>query len=124
MRIPIMLLTFVFYQTVLATSDRQMNELFKNYQEILLDKNTDKIEEVFSKKFLARAGGKNAFVEKISDYEVSSKEKSKIKKVSWKKGKSDEIYFVKFGPKNDTEFIVILENGKLKIDGTASDATE
>jgi hypothetical protein len=106
-----------------------MKELFHNYDLLMDDKKIELIDEVFTTKFIKESGGKNKLIEKIK--QISPPQEKPVPKtsMSWKKGKREEIYFAKLieNSKNkkkeyETEFIVLKEDGKLKIDGTISDA--
>ena len=112
-----------------AADEKSMNELFKKYEQIMDQKKVELIDEVFSQRFLRETGGKKEFVEKINELPVTATKQEAV--VSWKKGLKGEIYFARLResalektktPDNGgSEFIVIKEDGKLKIDGTISD---
>jgi hypothetical protein len=113
-----------------AMDEKSMHELLKKYDQVMDHQKIELIEEVFSKKFLKISGGKEEFIEKLKGLEPLSQKSLPKRKVSWKKGVKDEIYFVKVtdltnkkskDKAHSTEFIVIEEEGKLKIDGTISD---
>ncbi len=102
-------------------------------------KKTELVEEVFSQKFLRESGGKAEFISKVKAL-GNNKNKQDLKtKMTWKKGVQGKMFFAKLVPtekaksststktthedtETDSEFIVIKEDGKLKIDGTAGDA--
>jgi hypothetical protein len=105
-----------------------MQELFKKYDLVMDQKKVELIDEVFTKKFIQDSGGKDELIEKIK--ELSSPPSSSESKMSWKKGQKGKIYLAKVketsSNKNKTkgheaEFIVLEEDGRLKIHGTLSD---
>jgi hypothetical protein len=90
------------------------------------------VDEVFTKKFLQDSGGKAEFVEKIKQLPKQDNKMIMQDGIELQKGNRNEVYFVqlksagqkKRGPKqpHSTQFIVVKEDGKFKIDGTLSDA--
>lgn len=124
MHIPIIILLMA--ASSFAVSDQDMKELFKKYEQVTYQHKTELVDEVFTKKFLTGSGGKKEFIEKVKSVPV---EKSlPDRKISWRKGVKDEIYFAKRvdpdkkKPASTSEFIIKHEDGKLKIDGTLSDS--
>lgn len=115
-----------------ASSDKEMVELFKNYDAIMLKHRVELVDQVFTEKFLKNSGGKDEFILKVKELPKDESKSLGFPSVSWKKGTKDEIFFAnlkektqdKKGSQTDSgsRFIVIRENGKLKIDGTMSDA--
>ena len=107
-------------------------ELFKNYDSVMLKHKVELVDQVFSEKFLKSSGGKDEFISKVKELPKDESKSLGFPSVTWKKGTKDEIYFAnlkevtkdKKGSQTDSgnRFIVIRENGKLKIDGTMSDA--
>jgi hypothetical protein len=106
-----------------------MSELFKKYESVMDHKKIELIDEVFTKKFIKESGGKKELIKKIKSLPESLVQSQTT--MSWKKGNKGEIYLAKLKEKsmnknipisNEAEFVVIKEDGKLKIDGTISDA--
>lgn len=123
MRFSIILLLTIFINAF-AVDDKEVNSLFNKYDQVMELKKSELIEEVFTKKFLENNGGKKEFIAKIKD--IPKTKSLKSLKVTWYKGRKSEIYFAKYAPTNksknsDTQFILKVEDGKLKIDGTLSD---
>ena len=111
-----------------GVDDRSMGELFQKYESVMDQKKIELIDEVFTKKFIRESGGKKELISKIKSLPETLTQPQTT--MSWKKGLKGEIYFAKLkeNTKNksavsssEAEFIVIKENGKLKIDGTISD---
>jgi hypothetical protein len=130
MRIQLILALIFLTTNVYSADDKSMQELFKKYDSVMDQKKVELIEETFTAKFIKDSGGKDQLVEKIKELNAP-KENDKAKtKMSWKKGLKGEIYFAKVKKisgkdkkkkDHETEFLVLKENGKLKIDGTISD---
>jgi hypothetical protein len=113
----------------LGVNDQSMSELFKKYESVMDHKKIELIDEVFTKKFIKESGGKKELIKKIKSLPESLVQSQTT--MSWKKGNKGEIYLAKLKEKsmnknipisNEAEFVVIKEDGKLKIDGTISDA--
>lgn len=127
MQFQLVALLFFIMSSAFASDDKTMNELFKKYDLIMDEKKVELLDEVFTKKFLRENGGKEDFIAKVKSLPI---EKNTPKmKISWRKGVKDSIFFAKASPvvKSKTthdspEFIIVNEDGKLKIDGTLSDA--
>lgn len=115
-----------------GASDKEMAELFTNYDAIMLKHKVELVDNVFTEKFLKESGGKEEFISKVKELPKVETKSLGMPSVSWKKGNKDEMYFAnlkeissdKKKPAKDSgnRFIVVRENGKLKIDGTMSDA--
>lgn len=129
----ILLLAFpAFAGNAIAASDKEMVELFKNYDAIMLKHKVELVDQVFTEKFLKNSGGKNEFVLKVKELPKDESKSLGLPSVSWKKGVKDEMYFANLKekssdkkgsvPDSGSRFIVVREDGKLKIDGTMSDA--
>lgn len=129
----IQLITFLlFVSSAFASSDKEMLELFRNYDAIMLKHKVELVDDVFTEKFLKDSGGKAEFIEKVKDLPKDQSKSLKLPAVSWKKGVKDEMFFAhlkentsdkkKAEATSGSRFIVVRENGKLKIDGTMSDA--
>ncbi len=127
-----LIIFLLFIGQAFASSDKEMAELFTNYDSIMLKHKVELVDKVFTEKFLKNSGGKEEFVEKVKELPKDESKSLGLTSVSWKKGNKDEIYFAnlkeissdKKKPSKDSgnRFIVVRENGKLKIDGTMSDA--
>ena len=123
MRIQLILLTLLLSLNAHAFNDKSIKDLFKKYDLIMHQKKFDLIDEVFTQKFLKESGGKNEFISKVKTLPLDKNKRPTDMK--WRKGVRSEIYFV--GPKNPgkeahgSEFIVVKDAEKLKIDGTISD---
>jgi hypothetical protein len=134
MRIQLIALTLLFCTNIFAAAvqEKEMQSLFAKYYQVMEQHKVELIDEVFSKKFIKDNGGKEAFAKDVKELPKSSEKALKEPQVSFKKGVMDEIYFarVKQAPSPDKaklidghnpEFIVVVEDGKLKIQGTLSD---
>lgn len=131
MRISIIFIIIIFSVSVMGSDDKSMKELFMKYDQVMDHKKIELIDEVFSQKFIKSSGGKEELISKIKELPApSEKSKPMAPDLSWRKGLKNEIYFAKVkeisSNKNkkdvhETEFMVIKENGKLKIDGTLGD---
>jgi hypothetical protein len=119
MRFQLMLLTMLFSFTAFGSEDNEIKELFKTYDEVMSGKKAEKIDEIFTKKFLDGSGGRANFVTKVKQLKPDPKAVKQT--VTWKKGRRGNIFYAKLDKKSGTQFIVIKENGKLKIDGTIGD---
>ena len=111
-----------------GVDDRSMGELFQKYESVMDQKKIELIDEVFTKKFIKESGGKKELISKIKSLPETLTQPQTT--MSWKKGLKGEVYFAKLkentknksaASSSEAEFIVIKENGKLKIDGTISD---
>lgn len=132
MRVQLVLLLLLLSSSVFASSQKEMNELFRKYDSIMLKHKVELVDEVFTEKFLKDSGGKAEFIEKVKELPKDENKSLSLPMVSWKKGVKDEIFFATLKPlttdkkktaeKGGVQFIVIRENGKLKIDGTLGDA--
>jgi hypothetical protein len=108
-----------------ADEGKEIHELFKKYDQVMLQKKTDLIDDVFTKKFIEASGGKRELIEKIS--ELKTEKKAPELKVTWQKKAKGKGYFAKLLPtdkkqKSNSEFNLVEEDGKLKINGTIGDA--
>jgi hypothetical protein len=130
MRFSIIILFFLFNLNAFA-SDKEMKDLFKNYDLVVNAHKTELVEKVFTKKFLADNGGKDEFIAKVKEGPKLSEKSLIPSKLTWKKGIKDEMFFAqmkdtssksKEAGSHGSQFIVVKEDGKLKIDGTLSDA--
>lgn len=114
----------------LLASDQEIKELFKKYDLIMDQKKVELVDEVFTKKFLKDSGGKEEFIDKVKELPLETSKSLGKDVVNWKKGHKNEVILatLKSPSKNKgkhtssgSEFIIIKEDGKLKIDGTMSD---
>lgn len=130
MRISIIIVTLLLTSSLsFAKGDQEVRELFKKYDQVMDQQEVKLIDDVFSQKFIKSSGGKKELVEKINSLKKSEKAAPTKSDITWKKGLKGDIYFVKMKESSpqkghdahDAEFIVVEENGKLKIDGTISD---
>lgn len=131
MRIQLIILCLSFAFNVFASEDSDMQELFKKYDLVMDHKKIELIDEVFTEHFIKGSGGKEDLILKIKDLNVPT-EKSLMPKttMTWKKGQKENFYFANLkevsmnkgkSQSHEAQFIVVKENGKLKIDGTLSD---
>lgn len=128
MRIQLVFFLLLFSVNTLASDDKSMQELFNKYDAVMDQKKIDLIDEVFTEKFIKSSGGKKELIEKIRELpEPIAPNESEVR---WKKGLKGKIYFAKIEEKTSgkkkaktesSQFIVVEEKGKLKIDGTISD---
>jgi hypothetical protein len=121
------MLLISFY--ALGVDDQSMNELFQKYDSVMDHKKIELIDEVFTKNFIKESGGKKELIKKIKSLPESLVPSQTT--MSWKKGNKGEIYLAtlkeksinkKISSSSEAEFVVKKEDGKLKIDGTISDA--
>lgn len=126
MRIQLILFFILFTVKTFANDDLAIQTLLKKYVSIVDEKKIELIDEVFTKSFLQDNGGKKEFIKKIKTLPAPlSAERSDIK---WSKSKTKELYLVKLiktefskSDNSTSEFTIIKEDGKFKIDGTLSD---
>lgn len=131
MRIQLIVLFFISFSAA-ASSDKEMADLFKKYDAVMLSHRVELIDEVFTEKFLKSAGGKKEFSEGVKELPKAQPKSLSAPLITWKKGVRDELWLVKRkdapekkkapAPESGNQFIIVKENGKLKIDGTISDA--
>ncbi len=120
MRIYLVLALLFSPLNVFSDDTKSMKELFTKYDSVMNEKKVSLIDEVFTKKFILTSGGKKKLIKKINGLVPSKDNKFDPAKLTWNKGLKGEIYFVKIGP-TSSQFIILKENGKFKIDGTLSD---
>lgn len=130
MRLSIIILA-LFANIAFANSDKEMAELFMKYDSIMLKHKMELVDEVFTEKFLKESGGKEEFIAKVKELPKEEKKSLALPVVSWKKGVKDELYLARISEiskdkkkpaKSSGQFVIVKENGKLKIDGTIGDA--
>ena len=127
-----LIILFILSGSAFASSDKEMAELFKKYDSVMLGHKVELIDEVFTRKFLDSAGGRKEFSEGVKELPKSNLKSLPAPLISWKKGMKDELWLAKRKETPDkkkgapvesgNQFIIVKENGKLKIDGTMSDA--
>jgi hypothetical protein len=131
MRIQLILL-LLMSSFVYAGNDQEIRDLMENYDRVTKAHEMDLIDDVFSEKFLSDNDGKEEFIEKIRSLPKMEVKSTPEFKHDWRHGLKKEFIFVKLklkhlfkqkseGPARGGEFIIIRENGKLKINGTLSD---
>jgi hypothetical protein len=130
MRIQLILSCLIFSMNLFAVDDKSMQDLFRKYDLVMDHKQVELIDEVFTQKFINSSGGKKELIQKIKELPTPTQKNLPANKLSWKKGIKGEIYFAKVKPvsgnkikenPSDSEFIILNDEGKLKIDGTISD---
>ena len=135
MRIQLVALALAFCLNAHAavSEQKEMQALFNKYYQVMEQQKVELIDEVFSKKFIADNGGKEAFTKDVKELPKSSEKSIKEVDVSFKPGVMDKKMFfatvkqptskdkAKSAEVHAPEFIVVEEDGKLKIQGTLSD---
>ena len=128
MRIQLIALTlaFCFGAQAAPSQQKEMQSLFNKYYQVMEQQKVELIDEVFSKKFITDNGGKEAFAKDVKELPKSTEKSIKESDVSFKKGvMNNKIFFAKVkqaaSKDHSPEFIVVEEDGKLKIQGTLSD---
>ena len=131
MRIQLAFITVLcFMSSAFGQDDKAMNELFQKYDQVMDYKKVELIDEIFTQKFIKESGGKTELIEKIKELPTPKTKVAPTTKATWRKGLKGDIYFAKVkevSPQkskkedHEAEFMVVKENGKLKIDGTISD---
>lgn len=130
MRIQLIFSLLLFSFVALAVDDKSMNDLFNKYNSLMDQKKIELVDEVFTQKFIKESGGKKELIIKINQLPVVKENKKVAPEINWRKGLKGEIYFakVKYTSQDKTkktsqesEFMILKEDGKLKINGTISD---
>ncbi len=118
----------------IASSDKAMRNLFIKYDAVMLRQQTQYVDEIFSQKFLEAHGGKEEFIAMVKELPKDESKSFLPPSFTWKKSQSESHFFATLKPldsafkSNDkekhkgTQFIIVKEKGKLKIEGTVSDA--
>jgi hypothetical protein len=128
MRIRLILYLLSYCMSSFAVTDPEVKELFTKYDQVMDRKKIELIDEVFSKKFIKESGGKKELISKINSLPVPLVESKS--EVSWKESTKGKFYLARYKETSafksstgspETEFILVKENGYLKIDGTISD---
>lgn len=128
MRILLICLSLISF-SVLGDENKDMKDLFAKYDQVMDFKKFELIDEIFTKKFIKESGGKTELIEKIKGLPTPKDKSKPTSKTSWRKGLKGDMYFVKYqevtknkkADNHPAEFIILKEDGKLKIDGTLSD---
>jgi hypothetical protein len=131
MRIQLIALALALSAQVMAApaQEKDMKALFAKYYQVMEQHKVELIEEVFSKKFITDNGGKEAFAKDVKELPKLAEKNLKETDITFTKGVMDEMYFAKIKQPTASkeksahvpEFIVVVEDGKLKIQGTLSD---
>jgi hypothetical protein len=111
--------------------DNRLDILFENYEKIMNHHQIELVDEVFSQKFLKENGGKEEFISKVKELPPPKKQK-KIRRFlqKWQSSKVGKVIFAKVKDdsseeknkqSSESQFVIVEEDGKLKIDGTMSD---
>ena len=116
------LLSFVFSTSLMASSDeKEIQTLFLNYNKVMESHKVELVPDVFSEKFIKSEGGKVAFSKSVKSLPVKKSQPVVAPTLKIKQGsQSSNIFFVKVKDSH-SDFVIVRENGKLKIDGTISD---
>lgn len=122
MRLPIIILCLLSFNLFAAAEDAAITDLLTKYGDVMEGGKKELVSDVFTKKFLDGAGGKEEF---SKDLKKLDKRADLGKAMTWRKGHSSETWYAKFktdpkskAPASSTEFVIIKEDGKFKIDGT------
>lgn len=130
MRIQLILLLGFLSFNLMASDDKAIKDLFNKYDLIMDHKKIELIDEVFTKSFIQNSGGKEELISKIKELPTPKEKSLPQSKLTWKKGQKGDIYLAtleetsKLKNKKHSEkaeFVVLKEEGKLKINGTISD---
>ncbi len=134
MRIQLILIATLFLNIAHASSEKAMRNLFIKYDAVMLRQQTQYVDEIFSAKFLESHGGKEEFIAMIKELPNDSSKSFLPPIFSWRKTNKADLFFATLKPldsafksndkekKSGTQFIIVKEKGKLKIEGTVSDA--
>jgi hypothetical protein len=127
MQIQLIVLSLLFSLNAFAVDDKAIQDLFKKYDQVMNQKKVELIDEVFSKKFIKDSGGKKKVIEDINSFPASPPALVPST-ITWKKGKG-EMYLAQMKKNSPdksmnsakTEFIIVIEDSKPKVEGTISD---
>ena len=73
MRIQLIFFLSLFSIGIQASDEKEMKELFKNYEQVMRHHKTELVDDVFTKKFIKDNGGKEEFVEKVKESQSSQR---------------------------------------------------
>ncbi|HXH32176.1 MAG TPA: hypothetical protein VNJ01_15330 [Bacteriovoracaceae bacterium] len=125
MRVQIMLLFISLLSTESRAEDQAIKELFVKYDQVMLQKKLELVDDVFTKKFFSENGGRSGYLSRIKELRAPAGAATDL---TWKKGVRKRIFFAQLKDKNSQDkteqhpqFVIVSEDGKLKIDGTISD---
>lgn len=130
MRIQLILTTLLFSSLTFAVDDKSMKDLFAKYDLVMDQKKVELIDEIFTEKFIKASGGKEELISKIKELPTPKEKNLPAPQTTWRKGLKGNVYFAKVKEvsankskqaPHEAEFLVIEDNGKLKIDGTLGD---
>lgn len=131
MRIQLTMLLAFLSTSAYSVDEKSMQDLFSKYDSVMIGKKIELIDDVFSQKFIKESGGKSELIDKIKSLSVSDQKKIPSKaKMTWRKGLKEEIYFAQLKEESSnkvkkseshSDFVIIMEEGKPRIDGTLSD---
>lgn len=115
------IILFLFSFEVFAKEHKTVEDFFINYLMDLRQKEFEKTKEKLTKTYFENLGGEEG-LKKLISMQDGKKERPKVK-LKIEKG-IDEIYFVEirdfFTKDNHYRYVVIKEDGKLKVNGTQS----
>lgn len=135
MRIQIILLFTLLVNVAHAKGDKELRHLFNKYDAIMLRHRVEHVDSVFTKAFLNAHGGREEFIEMVKELPKDESKSLMPPEFTWKKAAKEEVFFATLKPLSNevnfksksseshggTQFIIVKEEGKLKIDGTVSD---
>lgn len=116
-----------------AADEKEIKSLFDNYSKVMDQHKVELVGDVFSEKFIKAEGGKDEFSKSVKQMPLTKYQRVSSPELKIKPGtKSPNIFFVKTKEKSaekgqakeefsHSDFVIVRENGKLKIDGTISD---
>lgn len=120
----VLLFSFGAFAQTDKERDKEMRVLFEKYDKIMYQQKVELVDEVFTKDFLEGHGGRDAFIEEVKTYPYVKEKKGLGRLIQkFKKSKVGKFFTVKAKTSKDktSNFIVEMEDGKLKIDGTVGD---
>ncbi|MES2527393.1 MAG: hypothetical protein V4598_09905 [Bdellovibrionota bacterium] len=136
MRIQLVLLLTLFVNTAFA-GEKEIRHLFDKYDAIMLRQRVEHIDSVFTKAFLDAHGGREEFIAMVKELPKDNSKSLMPPVFSWKKAPKEDVIYATLKPlesevnfkskmpvnsHDGTLFIIVKEKGKLKIEGTMSDA--
>jgi hypothetical protein len=133
MRIQLIIMVFLLSLSAHGYEDKDIKELINKYNKVMFEHQVELVDEVFTQKFLNENGGKEEFIAKVKELpKQKSKKGLRVILHSYLKTNIKGMFFVKVKDESQnkdkmtpsghgTTFFFFEENGKLKIDGSASD---